>query len=109
MALNADDLLFLCDQLASVQSTDADAALAYHQMTVEHPELLKPVHSWLYCRAAAQHNLEHQQGLELFARTFRDKADAREYFAERGWTTMNWSTLISDSPRSSRQGRFLRL
>jgi tetratricopeptide (TPR) repeat protein len=85
MALSGEDEVFLCDHLVSVLATDAAAALAYHQVAVEHPELLKPVYAWLYCRAVMQHNLEHERTLELFARTFQTTAEARPYFVSHEW------------------------
>jgi tetratricopeptide (TPR) repeat protein len=85
MALTGDDEVFLCDHLASIQATDAAAALAYHQVAVEHPELLKPVYAWLYCRSSMQHNLEHERTLDLFALTFQTAANARPYFVGHEW------------------------
>jgi tetratricopeptide (TPR) repeat protein len=85
MALSGEDQVFLCDHLVSVQATDRDAAAAYHQVALEHPVLLKPEFAWLYCRAALQHNLEHERSLALFARTFQTGTEGRAFFARYQW------------------------
>ncbi|HYV34383.1 MAG TPA: tetratricopeptide repeat protein, partial [Gemmataceae bacterium] len=85
MALAGEDQVFYCDHLLSVQAADREAAEAYHHLTVDHPDLVKPPYAWLYCRAAMQHNLDHSRGLDLFARTFQTAADARSYFAGHKW------------------------
>jgi tetratricopeptide (TPR) repeat protein len=85
MALSGEDEVYLADHLVSVEATDKAAALAYHRVVVEHPELLKSVYAWLYCRAAMEHHVEHERTLELFARTFQTAAEARAYFAAHQW------------------------
>lgn len=85
MALSGDDQVFLCDHLVSTLATDPVAAAAYHQVAAEHPERLKPVYAWLYCRAAMQHNLEHERSLDLYARTFQTADEARQFFAGQQW------------------------
>jgi tetratricopeptide (TPR) repeat protein len=85
MALGGDDQVFLCDHFVSVKATEREAALAYHQLAAEHPELLKPPYAWLYCRAALLHNLEHDRSLDLFARTFQTSFDARTFYASQQW------------------------
>jgi tetratricopeptide (TPR) repeat protein len=85
MALSGEDQVFLCDHLVSVQATDRDAAMAYHHVALEYPGLLKPVYAWLYCRAAVQHNIEHERSLDLFARTFQTGAEGRTFFARYQW------------------------
>lgn len=85
MAVAPQDQLYLCDHLMSVSATDPLAADAYHYLQASHPESLRPPHAWLYCRAAQQHNLSGPHALELFARTFADGDQVREFFTQRGW------------------------
>ena len=83
--LSVEDQTQLCDELASVSAVDPAAAQAYHHLAVTFPEAVKPVHAWLYARAASVHDLRGERDLDLFARTFQDPAPAREYFAQRQW------------------------
>jgi tetratricopeptide (TPR) repeat protein len=85
IALPAEDEVLLCDQLASVHAADPHAAEAYHHLAAAHPQALKSPHAWLYCRAAQQHNLGGAHAVDLFARTFAERDQAREYFTARGW------------------------
>jgi tetratricopeptide (TPR) repeat protein len=85
LPLTAEDELRLCDQLASVYATDPPAAEAYHHLAAAHPHALRSQHAWLYARAAQQHNLTGPHAVELFARTFAERDQAREYFTARGW------------------------
>jgi tetratricopeptide (TPR) repeat protein len=85
IALPAEDEVLLCDHLAAVHATDPLAAEAYHHLAAAHPEAVKSQHAWLYARAAQQHNLTGPRAVELFARTFAERDQAREYFTARGW------------------------
>jgi tetratricopeptide (TPR) repeat protein len=83
--LPVEDQTQLCDVLASVAAVDAQAAAAYHQLAATHPDAVKPVHAWLYIRAAVLHDFRGERDLDLFALVFRDAAPAREYFAQQKW------------------------
>lgn len=83
--LSVEDQLLLCDSMASVQAHDPRAALAYAHLGATYPEAVKPLHSWLYSRAAAVHGVSGKQDLELFARTFQEAGAARRYFEQQGW------------------------
>ncbi len=85
IALSAEDHIFLCDHLQSVEATDRDAAAAYHQLAVEHPAFVKPAYAWLYCRAAMLESIEHERALDLFTITFQSAEEARPYFAAHQW------------------------
>jgi tetratricopeptide (TPR) repeat protein len=85
MALSAADHTFLCDHLASIHATLPSAAAAYHLVAVEHPEALKPVYAWLYCRAAQEHSLDDDRALQLYATTLQTASDARTYYAAHNW------------------------
>jgi tetratricopeptide (TPR) repeat protein len=84
MPLGRDEQLQLCDVLASVHATDAQAADAYAHLARTYPDAVAPRHAFLYVRAATQHGYSSDQDLDLFARTFVESA-ARAYFAEREW------------------------
>ncbi len=85
MAVAREDQLRLCDVLASVQATDADAAGAYARLALDHPDAVAPEHGWLFCRAAVQHGIHAEHDRELFALALRDRASAQTYFAQQGW------------------------
>jgi tetratricopeptide (TPR) repeat protein len=85
LPLSAEEETQLCDVLASVAAVDAPSAQAYTHLAVAYPESVKPIHAWLYTHAASVHDLHGERDLDLFARTFRDPAPAREYFAQRQW------------------------
>ena len=101
LPLAVEDQVQLCDALASVAAVDASAAQAYQHLAATFPEAVKPIHAWLYVRAAtcmvgdsrsespANHGavgpLSSERDLDLFARTFADPVPAREYFAQRQW------------------------
>jgi tetratricopeptide (TPR) repeat protein len=79
------DLVRACDVLASVEATDADAASVYGLLAWSSLPSVQPLHAWLYCRAAEQHNCRTSGDLKLFELTFRDSAAAQAYFAQRKW------------------------
>ncbi|HBI43215.1 MAG TPA: hypothetical protein DDY78_10220 [Planctomycetales bacterium] len=84
-SLPAEDQTQLCDVLAAVASVNAQAAAAYHQLAATHPDAVKPIHAWLYVRAATLHDFRGEHDLNLFALAFREAAPAREYFAQQKW------------------------
>src|SRR5439155_8015106 len=65
-----EDQVRLCNLLASVDASDAEAASAYHQLAVTSPQSLRPEHAWLYCRAVEQHTIENPKDLEIWHRAF---------------------------------------
>jgi tetratricopeptide (TPR) repeat protein len=79
------DILRLCDTLASVDCTDRTAAEAYHALQAAAPEAVRPEYAWLYGRAAAQHGQRGPHSLALFARAFQDEPAARAFFTEHEW------------------------
>lgn len=79
-----EDQVRCCDVLAGVEATDADAAAAYDQLAVSAAAAVKPVHAWLYGRAAQQ-GFRGQADLDLLASAFRSGAALREFFAQRQW------------------------
>jgi tetratricopeptide (TPR) repeat protein len=85
MAVAVEDEVRLCDTLASIHAVDPTAAAAYAHLAAHYPDAVRPVYAWLYCQAARVHGFISDQDLDLFARTFRDSAPARTYFAERNW------------------------
>jgi tetratricopeptide (TPR) repeat protein len=80
-----EDQVRLCDVLASVFATDAEAAAAYDHLALTAPEGLRPEHAWIYCQAAHQHGLAGKCDLDLFARTLREADQARPFYQQRGW------------------------
>lgn len=100
------DQLHLCDHLASVQATDADAAAAYHHLAETHPDAVRSEFAWLYCRAAQLHGHEGPQTLVLFARTFQEHEAARAYFAERSWDFGELEFAFLQRAAAREPGRF---
>ena len=83
--LPVEDQIQLCDALASVAAVDKTAAQTYHHLAASFPEAIKPIHAWLYVRAASVLDLRGERDLDLFALTFANAAPARAYFALRQW------------------------
>jgi tetratricopeptide (TPR) repeat protein len=85
MTLGEEEQLLLCDSLASVQATDAQAALAFSHLAGSFPDAVRPVYAWSYARAATVHGITGPNDLDLFARTFQDPASARTFFEQQKW------------------------
>ncbi len=83
--LGIDEQLLLCDTLASVNSTDANAAAAYAHLATTFPDRVKPVYAWLYVRGATSNNLSIPGDLPLYSLAFRDSGPARAFFATQQW------------------------
>jgi tetratricopeptide (TPR) repeat protein len=79
------DQLYLCDHLASVNAVDSEAAEAYHHLMGSAAGQVKSEYAWLYCRAAEQHGHTGAFTLPLFALTFQEEAQAREFFRKNQW------------------------
>src|SRR5207248_2396164 len=80
-----EDQMRLCNLLASVDGTDAEAAAAYHQLAIASPQSLRPEHAWLYCRAVEQHAIENPKDLEICHQAFADEPGMRAFFEKRAW------------------------
>jgi tetratricopeptide (TPR) repeat protein len=83
--LPREEQQLLCDSLASVQATDAQAAAGYAHLAQTYPDAVLPIFAWLFVRGSTQHAVTGPAELELFARTFRDPKPAAEFFARQGW------------------------
>jgi tetratricopeptide (TPR) repeat protein len=106
MPLAVEDQELLCDTLASVQAADPPAADAYRHLFRTFPDAVKPIHAWLYARAASTHRLQADGDLELFARTFGDSGPARDYFAYRGWNFDDLEFTYLERSAAQSPGRF---
>jgi len=85
IALALPDQELLCDALSSVQADDPKAAAAFAHLTMTHPDAVKPIHAWLYSRAATVHGVSSPADLDLFARTFQEAGKARGFFDAQKW------------------------
>jgi tetratricopeptide (TPR) repeat protein len=85
LSVDVNDQIYLCEHLLSVNAVDPAAAEAYHHLAGTHPEALRSEYAWLFCRAAQVHGLSGIYSLALFARTFAEKEQAREFFTARHW------------------------
>jgi tetratricopeptide (TPR) repeat protein len=83
--VGADEQLYLCEHLLSIQATDAEAAGAYHHLMATHASLMRQEYAWLYCWADAQHDVGGDHALELYAATWADLASAHAFFAACKW------------------------
>jgi Flp pilus assembly protein TadD len=81
-----EDLSRCCDVLGAVDAADAAAAGAYDHLAAVQLDAIRPRHAFLYCRAAEQHGFRGQRDLDLFAMTFRQRAEAEAFFAQRSWS-----------------------
>jgi tetratricopeptide (TPR) repeat protein len=106
MAVAAEDQRRLCDVLASVHAADAEAAAAYDRLAASAPELLRPEHAWLYCRAAQQAGFTGRCDLDLFGRTLRDREAAQAFFAGQGWDFDAAEYTYLEHAAVQRPGRF---
>ena len=79
------DLELVCDALASVQAHDPDSASLYAQLAHDYPQAIKPIYAWLYVQAATKHGVSNSVDLDLFARTFQNRALARSFFEQHHW------------------------
>jgi tetratricopeptide (TPR) repeat protein len=96
----------LCDVLASVEATDTAAAAAYHHLAATSPEAVRPVHAWLYCRAAQQHGFNGERDLDLFGLAFRDEPAARTFYAGRSWDLDEVEYVYLARAAAARPGAF---
>jgi tetratricopeptide (TPR) repeat protein len=104
--LPVEDQTQLCDVLASVATVDAQAAAAYHQLAVTHPDAAKPIHAWLYVRAAVLHDFRGAHDLDLFALAFRSPEQARDYFAQQKWNFDDAEYIFLKRSAGVSPGRF---
>jgi tetratricopeptide (TPR) repeat protein len=106
MPLPVEDLTRLCDVLASVQAADAQAAAGYMQLLKAYPDAVLPVHAWNYCRAVEQHGVRIDGDLEMFARTFRNSAPARQYYGRQNWSFDDLEYLYLERGAAQAPGAF---
>jgi tetratricopeptide (TPR) repeat protein len=85
VGLSVEDQVLLCDAMASVLAHDARAGAAYAHLNETFPDAVKPLHAWLYARAAAANDVKGTRDLDLFARTFQEAGAARAFFERQGW------------------------
>ncbi len=104
--LSVEDQTQLCDVLASVAAVDVQAAAAYHQLAATNPEAIKPIHAWLYVRAAALHDFHGERDLDLFALAFRGTAQAKDYFAQQKWDFDDATYTYLKHSADAASGRF---
>ena len=89
-----------------MEAIDAQAADAYEHLAVTFPDLLRSEHAWLFCRAAQQHGCGGTDVLALFARTFREEAAARQFFAHRRWDFDEVEFTFLERSGARQPGRF---
>jgi tetratricopeptide (TPR) repeat protein len=107
MSVAVEDQLHLCQALASCHAADPQAAAAYAHLAAAHPDAVLPIHAWLYSRAAsANASVKSDRDLDLFARTFRDTATARHYFASQKWDFDNVEYTYLERSAALAPGRF---
>jgi tetratricopeptide (TPR) repeat protein len=104
--LPREDLVRVCDLLASVQAHDVEAAQAYDHLAQTYPDALPAVCAWLYCRAAREHDFTGTCDRELFTRTFRDRGVAEKFFAGQGWDFAEVEYLFLCRSAQAEPGRF---
>lgn len=84
VGVGVDDQLLLCDTLAAVEACDPSAAEAYAHLARTFPDAVRPLHAWLYGRAAAEGSIA-EANLDLLGQVFLQTGAARAYFEQRGW------------------------
>ncbi|MBL8793828.1 MAG: tetratricopeptide repeat protein [Planctomycetia bacterium] len=101
-----EDQQACCQVLAAVAAADEAAAAAYDQLAQTQFDAVQPVQAWLYGRAAQQHGFRGQRDLDLFALTFRQRAEASAYFAERAWDFPEVEVVYLQRWAEQEPGRF---
>jgi len=104
--LSADDQIYLCEHLLSVQATDPQAAEAYHCLQATHPQRMHREYAWLYCRAAQLHGLSHEKELEVFALAFSDVAAAQQFYGQQKWDLSAVEFAYLERAAAREPGRF---
>jgi tetratricopeptide (TPR) repeat protein len=85
LPLAREDQVRLCETLATAGATDPAAAAAYDHLAATHPDAVRPLYAWLYCRAAQQNGFAGASDLDLFARAFADGPAFRGFCEQRQW------------------------
>jgi tetratricopeptide (TPR) repeat protein len=108
LAIGVEDQVLLCDALAAANSCDATGAAAYRHLAASFPAAIKPVHAWLFARAAATGTASGTAAgdAQLFARTFADVAAAETFFELRGWDFADVEYVYLERTAISTPGRF---
>jgi tetratricopeptide (TPR) repeat protein len=105
MAIDEADQLLLCDALASCLTTDEQAAGAYAHLARSFPDAVRPIHAWLYVRAACN-GYREENDLDLFSRTFLQSGPARTFFGEQSWNFEDAEYLYLERAAAQAPGTF---
>jgi len=106
MSVDADDQVYLCEHLVSVNASDALAAQAYHHLMATYPDAVHSEYAWLFCRASQVHGIGGAQAPALFARTFAEETRAREFFDQRQWDFTGLELTYLERAAAAEPGRF---
>jgi tetratricopeptide (TPR) repeat protein len=106
MQVDADDQVYLCEHLVSVDATDPLAADAYHHLMSTHPEAMHSEYAWLFCRASQMHGSGGTHAPALFARAFAEEAAAREFFAQKQWDFSGLELTYLERAAAAEPGHF---
>src|SRR5262249_30597778 len=63
-------------------------------------------HAWLYARAVTEHGITGPNDFDLLTRTFREQAQAREFFARQQWDFTEVEYAFLDRAAASAPGQF---
>lgn len=85
LAIAAEDQLLLCDALASVDGVDRGAGEAYAHLARAKLEAVRPVHAWLFAKAASGLPPAVPGNLALFDLAFRDQEAGQAFFNHHQW------------------------
>lgn len=80
-----EDVRRAAQALAAVEAANPDAAGVYDDLAVHDQAAVESKHAWLYARAVQEHGVRGRHDLDLLAQTFRQAAEARQFFLEHGW------------------------
>jgi tetratricopeptide (TPR) repeat protein len=101
-----EDQVRLCQALASVKASDAEAGAAFLHLARHHPDAVRAEHAWLFGRAAHSHGVVGEGELDLLARVFRDPAPARHFYAQQQWDLEDVEYLFLERFAAKHQGCF---
>jgi tetratricopeptide (TPR) repeat protein len=104
--VDADDQVYLCEHLVSVNATDPLAAEAFHHLMATHPDAVHSEYAWLFCRASEVHGIGGGHAPALFARTFAEEPRARAFFEQRQWDFSGLELTYLERAAAADPGRF---
>jgi tetratricopeptide (TPR) repeat protein len=84
--LSADDQLYLCEHLVSIQATDATSAQAFHHLMATFPRMMNREYAWLFCHADQLHHVGGDHALAIYAMIFADEPATKAHFESRSWS-----------------------